>query len=355
METIIYSGTAFIDTFLISIFMSLIIVVLHRFNELENKCFNRGIQDIHLKAIPRIGGVAIYLSLILTSFYNISESKSFVQSLILYLFPVFIFGVLEDFRFRVSPRNRLIMTFFSASLLTIFLDIRIIETGLYPFDFLLNFFPFVVFVSILSIASMSQAMNIIDGLNGLSMGVGMIILFTVGTICNIYNDYFLLEISNIFIFSILGVFILNWPKSFLFVGDGGAYLIGASIATVVIMMPERNASISSFSSLVLVFFPIYETLRSFFRRVINKDTKWSMADNYHLHSKIYIFLNHKLKYRSELANSLASLFLLIYVSLGCYLAYKYHSKVHYLIIVCVFLIIIYEAVSKMLGNSKVKN
>mgnify|MGYP001244030444 CR=1 FL=1 len=64
------------------------------------------------------------------------------------------------------------------------------------FDGILSTINSLKFISILSIASMSQAMNIIDGLNGLSMGVGMIILFTVGTICNIYNDYFLLEISN---------------------------------------------------------------------------------------------------------------------------------------------------------------
>ena len=105
------------------------------------------------------------------------------------------------------------------------------------------------------------------------------------------GDSELTQFSWFFFTCLLGLFIFNFPRGFLFIGDGGAYLLGCIIAVMAIMLAERNYNVSSFASLLIVSYPIYETVRSFIRRTLDKNTNFSIADDRHLHNFMYKFFS----------------------------------------------------------------
>ena len=138
---------------------------------------------------------------------------------------------------------------------------------------------------------MAQSINIIDGLNGLSIGATLIMIASIGIIAFNNGDSELTQFSWFFFTCLLGLFIFNFPRGFLFVGDGGAYLLGCIIAVMAILLAERNYNVSSFASLLIVSYPIYETVRSFIRRTLDKNTNFSIADDRHLHNFMYKFVS----------------------------------------------------------------
>ena len=70
--------------------------------------------------------------------------------------------------------------------------------------------------------------------------------------------------------SLFGVFLFNFPFGKIFVGDGGAYFIGAVIAAMAVLLPERNNSVSPYASAIIVIYPFYELMRSFLRRLVER-------------------------------------------------------------------------------------
>ena len=89
-------------------------------------------------------------------------------------------------------------------------------------------------------------MNIIDGLNGLSLGTAALIVISIAIIADITGTKIIFDFFNDFLAAMLGVFILNFPFGLIFIGDGGAYLIGGLISMLVIMLPTENPKSVSF-------------------------------------------------------------------------------------------------------------
>ena len=76
---------------------------------------------------------------------------------------------------------------------------------------------------ILFISIISNALNLIDGLNGFASGYTLIFMGSIFYITYSINDILLSQISLLVIFSTFGFYIFNWPKPKIFLGDGGAY------------------------------------------------------------------------------------------------------------------------------------
>ena len=245
-----------------------------------------GPQTVHAGNVPRIGGIGIMLALVISVLLAKQELKSLGQILLLSSSVVFAAGVLEDITGKVSPKIRLLASLISGLIFILLADTMISNVAIGWVNFALQWWPFSALITIFAVAALSNATNMIDGLNGLSIGSSCFMGAAVGYLAFYNGDIVLAGFACIFIAALAGVGVFNFPFGKIFVGDGGAYLMGAIIAMLVILLPERNPAISPFASLLIVIYPFYEMLRSLIRRVLIGGNAM-LPDSKHLHSVMY--------------------------------------------------------------------
>jgi UDP-N-acetylmuramyl pentapeptide phosphotransferase/UDP-N-acetylglucosamine-1-phosphate transferase len=182
---------------------------------------------------------------------------------------------------------RLLLAILSGACFVYLSNFTITRASFEPMDALLAVPVIAAGFTIFAITLFANAVNIIDGLNGLSIGTTVLIACAVAGVAGDVGDTQLMTISMVFAASVFGVGLLNFPKGKIFVGDGGAYFMGAFVAFLLIMLPERNDTVSPFVSLLLVIYPSYELVRSTIRRLIASDSKALQPDQKHLHSLVY--------------------------------------------------------------------
>ena len=114
------------------------------------------------------------------------------------------------------------------------------------------------------------------------------------------------------------------------------------MSSIIILVPERNPDVSSFSSLLLVMYPFYELAKTIFRRSKNKNIKTWMPDHKHLHSLVYQY-NKNCKNMSDLkANPISALQVLILPCFCCIWTTLFYNKVSYLLFGVFIFILTYE-------------
>ena len=84
----------------------------------------KGPQTLHKKSISRFGGIAIFASLLIISTLSEVAEYNFTQTLLFCSLPVFVLGIIDDFRVNIQPAIRLLIVFPSAYLMYFFLNIE---------------------------------------------------------------------------------------------------------------------------------------------------------------------------------------------------------------------------------------
>jgi UDP-N-acetylmuramyl pentapeptide phosphotransferase/UDP-N-acetylglucosamine-1-phosphate transferase len=101
------------------------------------------------------------------------------------------------------------------------------------------------------------------------------------------DDPLVLALSMLMIGAILGFFLFNYPNGFIFLGDGGAYFLGYMLGMTTILLVMRNEQVSVWYAVLLLIYPVWETIFSIYRRIFVKKQSPSMPDAAHLHSLIF--------------------------------------------------------------------
>lgn len=279
--------------FLISLFGSAICsFLIIRYNNLHahftsDSDFSKP-QKFHLLASPRIGGISIMIGLILALVFGLNISNiSIGHILLLCSTPVFISGLFEDVTKTLSIRARFLFALVSSALAVQLLPAYIVKLDFIFFDFLFAIPFFGLLFSIFSITGLINAYNIIDGFHGLSSSLGIFALLAITYVCFQVNDLSIGYLSICIVGGILGFFVFNFPRGLIFLGDGGAYLIGFCVGALSILVIQRNPQISPVFALLISSYPIIETLFTIYRRKFFKRGNPSHADGLHLHSLIY--------------------------------------------------------------------
>ena len=267
---------------------------------------NHGPQKIHSGAVPRIGGLAIFISVIFAALSQSNTTDSLLFLFIAAAIPVFLLGILEDFTGRVPPIARLLASLITGSLFVALTDLILTTVNVGMIDVLLTHHIIAIPLTILSIAALSQAFNIIDGLNGLAGTTALIIACTFSILLSSASPE-LMSICVLLSAAVAGFLLFNFPIGKIFFGDGGAYFIGAMIAMVAIEAPETNSDLSPFAVLLIVWYPLYEMVRSAIRRSIKKGKFAFRPDNKHLHSLVFAYIRTRTEFPLTLQNSLSSL------------------------------------------------
>jgi len=291
---------AFLSSFIATL---LIIRLKHLHQHFSGDADLIGPQKFHQGVVPRIGGISVAIGLfssIMIDTLKIGlDSTQFI--FMVCAIPTFAIGLTEDLTKKVSVRIRLLFTAISAMCAIYLLNIQITHLDI-PFIDLVFTIPFVGIVfTVIAVTGLANAYNIIDGFNGLSSMVGIITLLGITYIAYLFGDVTIIYLSLIMAAAILGFFIWNYPQGLIFLGDGGAYLIGFWIGTLSIMLCYRHPEISPWFALLINGYPILETLFTIYRRKIHQGKNPGMPDGIHFHTLIYRRILHAKHFDSVLS------------------------------------------------------
>jgi UDP-N-acetylmuramyl pentapeptide phosphotransferase/UDP-N-acetylglucosamine-1-phosphate transferase len=194
----------------------------------------------------------------------------------------------------------------------------------------LPFFVAIVF-TIFALVGITNAINIIDGFNGLAAGVVIVSLISLAYIANLHNHQSLLEAIAILLGATFGFFVLVFPKGKIFLGDGGAYLLGFLIGIFGIYLAGNYADVSPWYVLAIFIYPVWEVIFSIIRKLSSKKSPMK-PDNMHFHMLVYRNLTKN--------NPLTAIFINALVAPFVYFATIYaHCSICNVVIVLFFITI----------------
>ncbi len=249
-----------------------------------------GPQKFHIRPVPRIGGVGVLLAMfagaVLAQFTRPALSES-LWLLLASALPAFVAGFAEDLTKKVSASRRLIAAVISAALAVWLLEMVVRHTAIPGVDLLIRIEPFAVALTLLVVAGVSNSINIIDGFNGLASMCVLIMLMALAYVGLQVQDRLVLTAALISAGAVLGFFVWNFPGGLIFLGDGGAYLLGFMVAVLGVLLIVRNADVSPLFPLLVCAYPIFETLFSMYRRKVLKGVASSQPDGIHMHTLIH--------------------------------------------------------------------
>jgi UDP-N-acetylmuramyl pentapeptide phosphotransferase/UDP-N-acetylglucosamine-1-phosphate transferase len=125
-----------------------------------------------------------------------------------------------------------------------------------------------IIASVLFIVALVNGVNFTDGQNGLASGTVLVSMVTLMAVAWNLNDLSLVYISLVICASVLAFMIYNFPKGKIFLGDGGAYLLGFMIATLSIVLAQRHQTeVSPFIIPALLIYPLWEVVFSTLRKL----------------------------------------------------------------------------------------
>jgi len=283
-------------------------------------------RSSHSEIVPNIGGVAFYVTLML-SFYFIQKFDSFntLHSLLPGLTIIFIIGLKDDLII-VAPTTKLIAQILSGVFLVFHPSFELLNFKGFLWIFEINYligFLIVVFINVLII----NALNLIDGIDGLAGVISIVIFSSFFVIYYLLERYFLCCISIVMIGSILAFLKFNVSKdNKIFMGDTGSMLIGfiISIMTLrLIAMPVNQLGNLGFQLQNIPFLifailsiPLLDLTRVFIVRIINGKSPFE-ADRNHLHHILLDFFKTS-HLQTSLIIGLLNLIIVIFFSLFVY-------------------------------------
>ncbi len=249
-----------------------------------------GVQKFHTTPVPRVGGGGVMVGLIFSQtailFFE-PEVARFGFLVILAAIPAFVAGLIEDLTKRVSVSKRILATAFSAAVGGIMLGGWLTHLAIPSLDYLLAFGVISIIFTCFAVSGVANAFNLIDGFNGLAVMVAIIILCGLAYVANQVGDRQIMVTALASIGAMFGFLLWNYPRALIFLGDGGAYLIGFIVAELSILLITRNPQVSPWFPFLLVIYPIFETVFTIFRRVVIGKKHPGLPDAAHLHQLIY--------------------------------------------------------------------
>jgi UDP-N-acetylmuramyl pentapeptide phosphotransferase/UDP-N-acetylglucosamine-1-phosphate transferase len=211
--------------------------------------------------------------------------------------------------------------------------------------------PVIAFVfTLFAVGGVAHSINIIDGLNGLASGVSLIALLALGYVAFQVSDIELVLMCGVGVGAILGFRMWNYPSGRLFCGDGGAYFLGAYVGILSVLLIHRHPQVSPWFPLLLVLYPVWETLFSAYRRRVLRGRPASMADKLHMHTLFYKRVKHPMedgKARSR-RNSDASVFMVLFAGGSALPAVLWWTDSAYLTASALAYVVLYLAIYRRL-------
>ncbi len=278
--------------FIVSLFVSGSIVRLSRIRSLAwDDDDLQSVQKFHAGAVPRVGGLSIAAGLaLLLGWIAYSQSGPAAEFLLVLLCgtPALLAGLTEDLTKRVGVKVRLAATALGGVLAFFLLNAQLREVQFPGLDWLMTFTAFSLLFTAVAVAGVANAVNIIDGYNGLASVVVMITLLSLAYVGWQVGDSLVVSVALGTVGALLGFFLWNWPRGLIFLGDGGAYFIGYLVAVLSFLLVSRHRGVvSPWYPFLLFIYPVFETLFSIWRKRVVRGASPGVPDGLHLHMLIF--------------------------------------------------------------------
>ena len=265
---------------------------------------NPGIRSVHTHPVPRIGGVAIYLSsvclIVSLLFLDNAIGKRFreVQLQVIVLLgsatAIFLVGLVDDLR-GLPARFKFMVELLGAGALCL-VGVRISSIGLSDGSAISLGWLLGGPITLLWIVGVTNAVNMSDGLDGLAAGIGaiacgVIALFaihgsTIHTGLARSNDVMMALFAMTLLGSLSGFLFFNFSPAKVFMGDCGSLFIGFTIAAASVMCVSKSAALVGLALPALALgIPIFDTLFSMLRRFLERRSLFA-PDRSHIHHRL---------------------------------------------------------------------
>ena len=247
-------------------------------------------QKVHAEATPRIGGLAVVAGMVTASVAGTLSgivTAPFLWIMTAALLPAFLGGFVEDLTRRVGAGPRLLMTVISGAIAFAWLGAALYRSDVQWLNVAFSYWPLSLAGTLLAVAGLAHAMNIVDGYHGLAAGVGVLALLGLALVAQRVGDSQLASLGFAAAGAYVGFLLLNYPWGKIFLGDGGAYLLGTTLAIFSAQLVGRHTDVSPWFPLVLVVYPVWETLFSMLRRPLLERAPIGEPDARHLHSLVH--------------------------------------------------------------------
>ena len=272
----------------------LVMIVLYRLSPLLQSRRERSLRDQNRELVPRFGGVALFWGFAFTllifwllpfeqrglGFQLLSENR--FAGLCIGGLLAWVIGFCDDI-FQLRARWKLIGQIGIAFLALSFgFEINLVQI---PFLQTVNLGLWSWPVTVFWIVGVMNAVNLIDGLDGLASGLSIVALSFMAVICWWMSQLPLLLLVIILIGVTLGFWSFNRPPATIFMGDSGSLFLGFSLAVLSIWIPGTQVGIQSILPVLILAVPILDTIFAIFRRLL-KGIPFYSADNDHLHHRL---------------------------------------------------------------------
>lgn len=240
-------------------------------------------RSVHKKPTPLLGGIAIFLSF-LFGFILFGNQNPLMISILIASFLILLLGIFDDIK-PIKARYKFIIHILVALIVVFYGGLKLTHIDIFGLS--LNFKWMSPYVTILIIVGIINAVNLIDGLDGLCAGISSIYFLTIGVIALILNKFNGLDIilSFIMLGSTLGFLVFNFPPAKIFMGDTGSTFLGLMISVIMLLGFKTVTLTSLLIPLVLLILPITDTLFAIIRRALNKKPI-GQADKEHIHHQL---------------------------------------------------------------------
>jgi len=275
-------------------------------------------QSSHTLPTPRAGVLAClgvqlaFIPIASITDLDITQNISFsVTTVCLFLaaqMPLALVGALEDFGIHQRPRNRLAGIALSTALVIAMFGVMIDRSGIGFIDALLSVKIVAFLFTLFAVTGVVNAFNLIDGLNGLLGLTALTTSVALGASAHALGAPNLSIILAMFAASIGAFLVLNYPFGKIFMGDGGAYVIGFILAWMAIALLHET-TVSPFALLLIFYWPIFDTLLAIWRRAYRHSGSMR-PDRMHCHQVMMRVLMIRAGFSKKAANPITTACLL---------------------------------------------
>ncbi|MCF0110409.1 MAG: undecaprenyl/decaprenyl-phosphate alpha-N-acetylglucosaminyl 1-phosphate transferase, partial [Erysipelotrichaceae bacterium] len=236
-------------------------------------------RTVHHGKIARVGGIAVYLAFLvgITVFAKVDDS---IRGMLVGGFIVFIGGLLDDM-YNLPAKVKLL--FQGAGAIAVMWIGNVYLSVLHlPFGITINAHIISALLTFVWIIGITNAINLLDGLDGLSSGFSIIVLLTICLLCTTNHRYDIMPVSLVLAGATMGFLRYNFHPASIFIGDCGAQFLGFMISSISLLGFKGGTFITLAIPITLLFVPITDTLVAIARRKL-AGMKFSDPDKNHLH------------------------------------------------------------------------
>jgi len=282
------SAAALVATFLLSIALMPVVRWLARRLGLLDHPDGRRRDD---RAIPRLGGVAVFVSVVTV---GVAGALFADRAYVLRLMPLIVglaagatillvTGLVDDIR-GVKPSVKIVVQL-AAALIVYRAGFRVDRLMLTP-EWTVTLGAYALPITLLWIVGLSNALNLVDGADGLAAGISVIALVATAISAAAVHDTTVLWCSMAILGAMLGFLKFNWPPARIFLGDSGSLVIGFLLAVLTVKGATRHDGVvCAMAPIFALSYPLLDTGLAMLRRWLRGEPL-SRADGRHIHHQL---------------------------------------------------------------------